>query len=171
MRSDEYFGGIQPSNDGCTPLEGQKNVTCGVGTTLMDCNNGEQTNITYTNLSNFFVWNRTAMQQLSIVFRFDQPVNIRRISMFFWNAPNDRVTVPTLILYSSNDNSTTPSNKVTSNNNLAGNDRQRRRRNLNINESELFQFWRIVMTFTEGLYIFLNEVSFCGKCEIMSLIF
>ena len=110
------------------------------------------------------------MQQVSIVFRFDQPVNIRRISMFFWNAPNDYVTVPTFILYSSNDDSTTPSNEITSNNNLAlvGNDRHRCRRNLDItDEGELFQFWRIVMTSTEGSYIFLNEVSFCGKCEVV----
>ena len=173
MKSDEYTGGIQPINNGCTPLEGQKNVFCGVGTTLMDCNNGEQASINYTDLSNFFVWDRTAVQQVSIVFRFDQPVNICRISMFFWNTPNGGIVIPSLTLYSSNDDSTTPSNEVTSNNNSVTEENiRRRRRNLDItDESGLFQFWRIVMTSTEGLYIFLNEVSFCGRCEVMCLIF
>ena len=54
MKSDEFFGGIKPSNNGYTPIEGQNNIACGVGTTLIDCNSGERSSINYTNLSIFF---------------------------------------------------------------------------------------------------------------------
>jgi len=37
MRSDDY-NGTQPSNEGCTSIDEQGTINCGVGTTLMNCN-------------------------------------------------------------------------------------------------------------------------------------
>jgi len=162
MRSDDY-NGTQPSNNGCTSIDGQGTINCGVGTTLMDCIS--QRSINFTNLSDLFVWSRTVNQQVSIVFTFDQQVNISRISMWFWNQPNDGIIVPMFRLDRSNDNFTT-SDEVTFNTyrNTRDNDRQRRRQNFDIIEEDvLFQHLKIVMNFTDGSYIFLNEVIFCGK--------
>ena len=169
MRSDGYFG-TQPSNDGCTPIDGQGTINCGVETTLIDCENGNQSNINYTDLSSYFVWNKTINQQVYIVFRFDQQVNISRISLYFWSQPyfGVDITIPDLTLYWSNDDPTTPSNNVSFDLNPTitrfGNERQRRRRNIDIIDQDLLlQFLRIVMTITEGTHVFLSEVLFCGK--------
>ena len=160
-----YSGGIQPANDGCNvSTDGQEIVNCGVGTTLVDCDNGNSTNINYTDLSNYFVWNR---EQVSIVFRFDQPVEINRISLFFWSQPSAQVTVPNLMLYWSNNNTTTPSNNLMFDLNsitIESMERRRRRRNFDITSQGLMlQFLRIVMTKTDQPFIFLSEVLLCGK--------
>ena len=172
MRSDGYFG-AQPSNDGCTSIDGQETINCGVGTTLMDCDNGNQTNINYTDLSNYFVWNKSINQQVSMVFRFDQKVKISRISLYFWSQPSVSVAVaiPNLMLYWSNDDSrsTTPSNNVSFDLNPAldinvSAERQRRRRNLDFTDQNLLlQSLRIMMTISNATHIFLSEVLFCGK--------
>ena len=135
----------------------------------MDCNNGDPANINYTDLSNYFVWNRTLNQQVSIVFKFYQQVNIRRISLYFWSQPSVAVAIPNLTLYWYNDDLITPSNSISFDVNpmitISGSERQQRRRNLDINnQGLLFQFLRIVMTITDGTYyVFLSEVLFCGK--------
>ena len=167
MRSDE-FGGVQPSNDGCTPIDGQGTINCGVGTTLMDCERGPTRNINFSDLSSYFVWNRTSsvLRNVSVVFRFDQPVIIRRISMWFWNAPNGGIEIPSLTLYSSNDDSTTPSNQISIDTSDSPVPVENRLHRLNvdiINEGLMFHSLRIVVAFTDGLYIFLSEVLFCGK--------
>ena len=79
------FNGAQPSNEGCVPTNGEVTTDCGQGTTLIDCDQGYNDNADYSALSNYFIWNRTTSvdQQVSIVFRFDQEVRGRRISMFF----------------------------------------------------------------------------------------
>ena len=173
MRSDEYTGGVQPSNEGCTSIGGQGTINCGVGTTLMDCENGPISNLNFSDLSPYFVWNRTSLanRNVSVVFRFDQPVYLRRISMWFWNAPLGGIVVPSLTLYSSNDNSTTPSNQIsidTSDSPVPVENRQYR---LNVditnNEDLMIQSLRIMMTISEGTYIFLSEVLFCGKYKIL----
>ena len=87
MRSN-VFNGTQSSNEGCTYGEifsGQVTTDCGQGTTLIDCDRGYNDNADYSDLSNYFIWNRTTSvdQQVSIVFRFDQQISISRISMFF----------------------------------------------------------------------------------------
>ena len=167
MRSDGYFA-TQPSDDNCTSINGQGTINCGVGTTLIDCENGPTRAINFSDLSPYFVWNRTtsATRNVSVVFRFPLPVNLRRIIMWFWNAVNGGIVIPSLTLYSSNDNSTTPSNQIsidTSDSPVLVENRQYR---LNVditNEGLMVQSLRVMMTISQGTYIFLSEVMFCGK--------
>ena len=168
MRSDEYIGGVQPNNDGCISIDGQGTINCGVGTTLMDCERGPSRNLNFSDLSPYFVWNRTRsiLLNVSTVFRFPLPVNIRRISMWFWNAPLNGITLPILTLYSSNDNSTTPSNQISIDTSDSPVPVENTRYRLNvdiINEDLMFQFLRIMMTISQGTHTFLSEVLFCGK--------
>ena len=173
MRSDEFFG-TQPSNDGCTSIDGQ-DINCGVETTLMDCERGPTRNLNFSDLSSYFVWNRTSsvLRNVSVVFKFSQPVNIRRISMLFWYAPRIGTVIPNLTLYSSNDNSIAPSNQIsidTSDSPVPVENRQYR---LNVditNEGLLVQSLRVMMTISEGIFIFLSEVLFCGKCMYILLL-
>ena len=86
MRSDEFNTGSEvtlPTNGGCnTSTNGI--INCGVGTTLMDCDRGSINSLDFTDLSDYFVWNRTATtsdRTVSIVFKFSQPVNIGKISL------------------------------------------------------------------------------------------
>ena len=170
MRS-HMFNGTQPSNEGCTngiSIDGQVTIDCGQGTTLIDCDQGYNDNADYSDLSNYFIWNRTASvdQQVSIVFRFDQQINISRISMFFWNSQSNSIIVPNVTMYCSNDDSIMPSNEI----NITPvfpkiNGNGRRRFNVNINDVGLqFQYLRIVMSFHDNSeWIFLSEVQFCGK--------
>ena len=167
------FNGTQPSNEGCTngvSIDGQVTIDCGQGTTLSDCDRGynDTNNVNYSNLSNYFIWNRTASvdQQVSIVFRFDQQINISRISMFFWNSQSNSIIVPNVMMYWSNDDSIMPSNKINitpGSPNRNGNGR--RRFNVDINDVGLqFQYLRIKMTFHDNSeWIFLSDVQFCGK--------
>ena len=177
MRSDEYTGGVQPSNDGCTSIDGQGTINCEVGTTLMDCENGPTRNFNFSDLSPYFVWNRTSsvLRNVSTVFRFLLPVIISRISMWFWNAPNGGIVVPSLTLYSSNDNSTTPSNQISidTSDSLVPVENRLYRLNVDItnNEDLMIQSLRIMMTISEGTYVFLSEVLFCGKYKILVYIY
>ena len=170
MRS-HVFNGTQPSNEGCTngiSINGQVTNDCGQGTTLTDCDRGYNDNANYSDLSNYFIWNRTASvdQQVSVVFRFDQQISISRISMFFWNSQSNSIIVPNVMMYWSNDDSITPSNVISitpSSSNRNGD--RRGRLNIDINDSELqFQYLRIVMNFfNNSEWIFLSEVQLCGE--------
>jgi len=165
MRSDEYTGGIQP---GCTLIDGQGTINCGVGTTLMDCERGDQKSINYSDLSDYFVWirNTSAFKNVSTVFRFNQPVNIRRISMWFWNSPKIGIFVPSLTLHSSIDNFTTTSNQISidTSNSAELEDKKRHRLNVDITDKGLMvQSLKIMITFNEGQFVYLSEVQFCGK--------
>ena len=169
------FNGTQPSNKGCTngvSIDGQLTIYCGEGTTLSDCDRGynDTNNVNYSNLSNYFIWNRNASvaidQQVSIVFRFDQQIRISRISMFFWNSQSNSIIVPNVMMYWSNDDSIMPSNEI----NITPvfpkrNGNGRRRFNVDINDVGLqFQYLRIVMSFHDNSeWIFLSDVQFCGK--------
>ena len=166
------FNGTQPSNEGCTndvSIDGQVNINCGQGTTLIDCDRGynNNSNVNYSNLSSYFTWNRTASvdQQVSIVFRFDQQINISRISMFFWNSPSNSIIVPNVMMYWSNDDSITPSNEINitpGSPNRNGNGQ--RRFNVDIKARLQLQYLRIKMSFHDNSeWIFLSEVQFCGK--------
>ena len=171
IRSD-VFNGMQPSNEGCTngvSIDGQ--VTCGQGTILIDCDRGFNGG-DYSDLSKTFAWNRTTSisQQVSIVFSFDQQINISRISMFFWNSQSNSIIVPNVMMYWSNDDSITPSNEITVTTNSP--DRTgdvRRRMNIDINNDGLqFQYLRIEMSFYDNSeWIFLGEVFFCGKKSLV----
>ena len=67
-------------------------IDCAQGNTLIDCDRGFNGG-NYSDLSRTFAWNRTTSvaQQVSIVFRFDQQINISRITMFFWNSQNNSI--------------------------------------------------------------------------------
>ena len=168
MRSN-VFNGTQPSNEGCTSvasIDGQVTIDCGQGTTLIDCNRGFNGG-NYSDLSGTFAWNRTTSvaEQVSIVFRFDQQVNISRITLFFWNSPSNSIIIPNVRLYGSNDDSITPSNEINITPGSVRRDRDERRRwFININDNGVqFQYLRIEMSFRDDSeWIFLSEVEFCG---------
>ena len=161
------FNGTQPNHEGCILIGGGVTTECGQGTTLIDCDRGynDNDNPDYSDLSDYFIWNRTASvdQQVSIVFRFDQQINISRISMFFWNSQNNSIIVPNMMMYWSNNDSITPSNEISINTNSpsrTGNGQ--RRLNIDIiNDTLQYQYLRIVMSSSE--WIFLSEVEFCGE--------
>ena len=165
------FNGTQPSDSGCTingiSIDGQMTIDCGQVTTLIDCDRGYNDNADYSDLSNYFIWSKTASiaQQVSIVFRFDQQINISRISMFFWNSQSNSIIVPNVMMYWSNDSSIIPSNAIsiiTDSPSRTGDGR--RRLNINItNDTIQYRYLRIVMSFySNSEWIFLSEVEFCG---------
>ena len=162
------FNGTQPNNNGCTSIDGQGTINCGVGTTLMDCGRGPSRNLDISDVPKHFVWNRTVNQQVSVVFKFDQQVDIRRIAIVFWNSPSNNIIAPNLMLYWSNDDSTMPSNQINFDTSDPYNrdSEGRSRLNLDINDDGgmRFQYFRIVMSFhDDSEWIFLNEVVFCGE--------
>ena len=177
MRSN-VFNGTQPSNKGCTTyngvsIDGQVTTDCEQGTTLFDCDRGINGG-DYSDLSRTFAWNRTTSvaQQVSIVFRFDQQINISRISMFFWNSQNNSIIIPNVMMYWSNDDSITSSNEMTittSSPSRTGDGR--RRLSIDINNGLHFQYLRIEMSFYDNSeWIFLGEVQFCGQSCIAVVI-
>ena len=123
----------------------------------------------YSDLSSYYVWSRTesAFEQVSIVFRFYQQVNIKRISMFFQNSPNNSIIVPNVRLTGSNyfDGSVLFSNEITVTTDLANRTIDGKHRlNVAISDDRLVQYWRIEMSFYDNSeWIFLSEVQFCGK--------
>ena len=166
------FNGTQPSNEGCTngvSIDGRVTIDCEQGTTLIDCDRGINDG-DYSDLSHTFVWNRTTSvaARVSIVFRFDQQINISRITMFFWNSQSNSIIVPYVRMYQGDyfDGSTVLINVITittSSPNRTGD--ARRRLNIDINNNGLqFQYLRIEMTFYDNReWIFLSEVQFCGE--------
>ena len=171
MRSN-VFNGTQPSNEGCTndvSIDGQVTIDCGQGTTLIDCHRGINGG-DYSYLSNTFAWNRTTSvaAQVSIVFRFEQQINVSRITMFFWNSQSNNIIVPNVRMYQGDyfDGFTVLTNEVTVTTNLPSRTGDGRRRlNFDINDNGLqFQYLRIEMSFYDNSeWIFLGEVQFCGE--------
>ena len=167
------FNGTQPSNEGCTNgamVSGRVTIDCGQGTTLIDCDQGYNDNADYSDLSNYFIWSRneSVAQQVSITFRFNQQINISRITMFFWNSQSNNITVPNVRMYRDDyfDGSTVLSNEIItiiiSSPGRTGDGR--RRLNIDINNRLQFQYLRIEMTFYDNSeWIFLSEVQFCGE--------
>ena len=141
-------------------------INCGQGTTLIDCRRGIIGG-RYSDLSRTFAWNRTTSvaQQVSIVFRFDQQINVNRITMLFWNSQNNSIIIPNVMVYWSNDDSITPSNEITiTNNSPSRTGDGRRRLFIDINNGPQFQYLRTEMTFyDDSEWIFLSEVQFCGE--------
>ena len=169
MRSN-VFNGTQPSNEGCTngvSIDGQVTIDCGQSTILIDCDRGFQGG-NYSDLSRTFAWNRitSVAQQVSIVFRFDQQINISRISIMFWNSQSNSIIIPNVRMYWSNDDSITPSNEIAiTTNSPSRTGDARRRLFIDINDNGLqFQYLRIEMSFYDNSeWIFLGEVRFCGE--------
>ena len=168
MRSN-VFNGTQPSNGGCTnrvSINGQVTIDCGEGTTLIDCDRGYNTNnVDYSDLSSYFLWNSDELQgqRVSIVFRFNEQVNISRIAMSFWNSPSNSIITPSVRVFWSNDGSNIPSNPITVTNIITGD-------GLRIlfiyisNTALQFQYLRIEMAIQDnGKWTFLSEVQFCGE--------
>ena len=169
------FNGTQSSDPGCTngaSIDGQVTINCGQGTTLIDCGRGYNDNADYSGLSNYFIWNRSASvaQQVSIVFRFYQQINISRISMFFWNSQSNSIIVPNVMMYWSNDDSITPSNVINITTSSPSRiDNGRHRLNLNINNDTIqYRYLKMVMSFySSSEWIFLSEVEFCGELSYL----
>ena len=171
MRSN-VFNGTQPSNEGCTngvSIGGQVTIDCEQGTTLIDCDRGFNGG-DYSDLSRTFAWNRTNLvaQQVSIVFRFDQQINISRITMFFWNSLSNSIIIPSVRMYQGNyfDGSNVLTNQITiTTNSPSRTGDGRRRLFIDINDNGLqFQYLRIVMNFYDNSdWIFLGGVQFCGE--------
>ena len=163
------FNGIQPSNEGCTDgasTDGQGTIDCGQRTTLIDCDRG-LTSYDYSDLSRTFAWNRTIVgEQVPIVFRFDQQVNISRITMFFWNSQSNSIIIPNVRLYWSNDDSITPSNEINITTSFPSRTGDKRRKlNVVVKSNDVtYQYLKIVMNFYgKSEWIFLSEVQFCGE--------
>ena len=156
------FSGIQSRIGGCTiSTDGQLTINCAQGTTLMDCDQG----INGGDYSSFFTWNRTASvaQQVFIVFKFHQQINISRISMFFWNSPSNSIIVPNVMMYWADH--TMQFIKITSTTTSSPNRTEDGQSTLSIDiisDTLKFQYLRIVMNFNSE-WIFLSEVQFCGK--------
>ena len=105
-------------------------------------------------------------QNVSIVFRFDQQINISRIVMFFWNSPSNSIIVPTVRIYWSDDDSITPSDEITITTNSPDRTTERRRRvHVDIGNNDLkFQYLRMVLSFyNDSEWIFFGYVQFCGR--------
>ena len=162
----------QPSNEGCTNgaiVSGRVTIDCGQGTTLIDCDRGYNDNVDYSDLSDYYIWNRTesVAEQVSIVFRFDQQIEISRITMFFWNSQSNSIIVPNVRMFWSNyfDGSIVLSRGLTittnsSNRTVDG----QHRLNIDNNNGLQFQYLRIEMGFHgNSEWIFLSEVQFCGE--------
>ena len=170
MRSN-VFNGTQPSNEGCTngvSIDGQVTTDCEQATTLIDCDRGFNGD-NYSDLSNTFAWNRTTSvaQQVSIVFTFDQQINISRITMFFWNSQSNSIIIPNVRMYQGDyfDGSTVLAREITIT--TSSPDRTgdgRRRLFINVNNGPQFQYLRIEMSFYDNSeWIFLGEAQFCGE--------
>ena len=152
------FNGTQPSSNECISIDGQVTTDCGQGTTLIDCDRGYNDTADY---SDYFIWNRF---RVSILVKFDQPINISRISMFFWNSPNDSILVENVNMYWADYSLQFDKIVSTTNSPITAEDGQYK---LNINVSDSrplkYQYLKIVMDFNNE-WIFLSEVQFCGEC-------
>ena len=162
------FNGTQPSNEGCTngvSIDGQVTIDCGQGTTLIDCVQGYNDNVDYSDLSSYFIWSSNELQgsRVSIVFRFNEQINISRITMLFWNSPSNSIIIPSVRVFWSNDGSNIPSSPITVTNIITGNGLRGLFIYLN-NAALQFQYLRVEMTIQrDNGWIFLSEVRFCGK--------
>ena len=167
------FNGTQSSNEGCTngaTVSGRVTIDCGQGTTLIDCDRGINGG-DYSDLSRTFAWNRTTSvaQQVSIDFRFDQQINISRITMFFWNSPSNSIIIPNVRMYWADQNVRFFETTIATNSPNRTEDGQSIL-NIDISNDKLkFIYLRLTMTFYgNSEWIFLGEVQFCGKLLIVS---
>lgn len=161
------FSGTQPSNGGCASNNGQTTISCGWGTTLLDCNstfNGG--NFSDLSILPIFTWSKanTPSQQISIVFSFRQQISLNIVRMFFWKSASDSIGTPNVILYWSD--AGIPSNQISSSSNTDGcGSSGQCTMTINFGDSNLkFHYLRIFMTFHNNHeWIFLSEVQFCGE--------
>ena len=153
-------------------LIGEVTTECGQGTTLIDCDQGYNDNADYSDLSNYFVWNRTASvdQQVSIVFRFDREVRGSRISMFFWNSQSNSIVVPNVMVYWDDHNMVFHRLTTITTNSPNRTEDGQHTLNIDINNAGLqFQYLRIVMSFYDNSeWIFLSDVQFCGELSAVN---
>ena len=162
------FNGTQLSNEGCTngvSVDGQVTIDCGQGTTLIDCDQGNNNNVNYSDLSSYFVWSSNELQgqRVSIVFRFNEQINISRIAMSLWNSPSNSIIIPSVRVFWSNDGSNIPSTPIMATNIRTGDGLSRVFIYIS-NAALQFQYLRIEMIIQiDDGWIFLSEVQFCGE--------
>ena len=169
MRS-HVFNGTQPSNEGCTngvSIDGQVTVDCGQGTTLIDCERGYNDNADYSNLSNYFTWNGATLvdHQVSIVFKFNQLINISRISLFFWNSPSDNILVPNVrmwwadftMLFNEIEITYDPPN---------GTEDGLYAMNVSISDTRALKLQHLRIEINNSKWTFLSEVQLCGEYSL-----
>ena len=164
------FSGTQPSNGGCTngpSIDGRATVDCGLGTALVDCNSDMNQEM-FSNLSNtpIFIWNKTALSsnEVSIVFKFDQQINIAVIRMYFWSSISNNVAVPNVKIYWSDEDHVMPSNKFVITHSTSGFDPGQQVLTICISNHRKFRYLRIKMSLANSYqWMVLSEVEFCGE--------
>ena len=165
------FSGTQPSNGGCTngpSVDGQATVDCALGTALVDCNS-DLNQETFSNLSDMpiFIWNKTALSsnEVSIVFKFDQQINIAVIRMYFWSSISNNVAVSNVKIYWSDEDDIMPSNKFVITHSTSGFDPGQQILIIDIGHRGLkFRYLRIKMSLANSYqWMVLSEVEFCGE--------
>ena len=150
IRNSNVFNGAQPSSN---------------SSILTDCDQGFDGG-DYSDLSNTFAWTTSGAQQVSIELRFYQQISINRISMFFWNSPNNSVMVPTVTVAIAADDSLQFTDTAITTNSPNRIEDGRSILNISINTDMLrFLYLRIRMSFNSQ-WIFLGEVQFCGELSI-----
>ena len=102
---------------------------------------------------------------MSIMFRFNQQINISNISMFFWNSPSNSIIVPNVSMAWADHNLEFFETTITTNSPNRTKDGLITLNINNISDKLKFQYLRIMMHFYRNSeWIFLSEVQFCGKC-------
>ena len=171
MRS-HVFRGTLPSNGGCAngpSVDGQVTIDCGLGTALIDCNS-DLNQAVFANLSDtpLFMWNKTALSsnEVPIIFKFDQQVNVAIIRMYFWSSLRDSMTVPNINVYWSDEDFVMPSKEFVITHSTSGGDADQQVLTIHIGHRNLkFRYIRIQMAFADSCqWIVLSEVEFCGGC-------
>ena len=161
------FNGTQPSNEGCTnDVSNNKNITviCGQGSTLIDCDQGYNDNADYSDLSNYFTWSGATLvdQKVSIVFKFDQQINISRISLFFWNSPNDYILVPDVRMFWADHTMSLNEIEITYDPLNITNDGLYRM-NVSVSDRRPLKLQYLTVEMINSQWTFLGEVQLCGE--------
>ena len=171
MRS-HVFRGTLPGNGGCAngpSVDGQVTIDCGLGTALIDCDSDLNQTV-FDNLSDtpLFMWNKTALSsnEVPIIFKFDQQVNVAIIRMYFWSSLQDSMTVPNIDVYWSDEDFVMPTNEFVITHSTSGGDADQQVLTIHIGHRNLkFRYIRIQMAFADSCqWIVLAEVEFCGEC-------
>ena len=164
------FNGIQPSNEGCTngvSIDGQVTIECGQGTTLIDCERGYNDNADYSDLSDYFTWSGATLvdQKVLIVFKFDQQINISRISLFFWNSPSDNILVPDVRMLWADHTMSFNEIEITYDPPNGTKDGLYTM-NVSISDTRVLKLQYLTIEMNNSQWTFLSEVQLCGEWSL-----